>query len=533
MNERPSSNAPSSARQFAGLIGGLAGLLAVTAVAIGLGFYSGSGVNGLIGWLSKSDAVAKRDNALEVAAESRAPLFADWPTQNPEIALLLTGEWLGHMRPCGCSENQQGGLAHLGELKRYLTEDKKWNVVSLDLGDLVGPDPNSESGGSEVPLIDRRSNAKLDQLKYRYFIEALKKLGYDTIGIGLGDLRIGATEIVGEAINLQTLRLIAANFGYSESDFQAIFTEVIKPLAIVERGGVKIGVCSLIANSQTRRLPDTKVSLTPQDAALKIAKAAFDKAGVNLRILLVHMPVDEAVAFAAKAGNFDLILCSSTVDDPSQNDIKRVGNTVVAWAGRKGKWALVAGNFQGETTRLRVEIVPLDNRLSELTSMTELYARYVRALKDDDLLSKVPRLTHSSKSEYVGAAKCGECHTKAYTKWKDSKHAHAMDSLVNNQKPPGQQFNPECVSCHSTGQRFVGGFVSLAKTPQFAGNQCENCHGPGGKHAADKNNKDFQQAMKLNRATVARTCYECHDKDNSPKFEFENYFNKIVHPWKD
>lgn len=532
MDGRHDSISPSAGRQWAGAVVGMVAMALLGVAAVGGGYTAAHGIGKFLNWL------ATKPDGQQPAPEGpkERPLFADWPSENPAAVLLVTGEWLGHMRPCGCSENQQGGLAHLGDLKRYMTEEKKWNVVPIDLGDLVGPDPNAETAEAETPLIDRRSNAKIDLVKYRYVVQALKTLGYTTSGIGLGDLRIGINEIVGEAINLQNLKLVAANLGYVDADFASVLNEIVKPINIVTAGELRIGICSWVPAGHAQRLPDAKVKLGADDATLQLCKAALDKASVGLRVLLVHAAPEEAVQLATKAGNFDLVVCNSPLDDPTRGDIKRVGKTTVVWSGRKGKWALAVGYWKSEPENLRVEIVPLDNRLGEMPAMNDLYARFVRAVKDEDLLSKTPRLQHSSKSGYVGAVACGKCHTKAYEKWKDTKHAHAMESLVKNQKPAGQEFNPECVSCHSTGFRFTGGFVSLAKTPQFAGNQCENCHGPGERHANDGmegKNPEFIRPLKLSRVTVAKTCYECHDKDNSPKFEFNEYFQKIVHPWKD
>ena len=72
---------------------------------------------------------------------------------------------------------------------------------------------------------------------------------------------------------------------------------------------------------------------------------------------------------------------------------------------------------------------------------------------------------------------------------------------------------------------------SPALTSYLKGNQCENCHGPGSKHAAEPDNAPFRQAMALTaeRADKNRLCLRCHDEDNSPHFNFPVYYGKIVH----
>src|SRR5690606_15873840 len=112
------------------------------------------------------------------------------------------------------------------------------------------------------------------------------------------------------------------------------------------------------------------------------------------------------------------------------------------------------------------------------------------------IFADLPKASAQSKSgsTFVGAAKCGECHIKAYAKWKTSKHAQAYESLSRGRK--GQEENwisrihdTECLSCHVTGWhpqnvvRYDSGFLSEEATPHLKGQQCENCHGPGSRHS--------------------------------------------------
>ena len=67
--------------------------------------------------------------------------------------------------------------------------------------------------------------------------------------------------------------------------------------------------------------------------------------------------------------------------------------------------------------------------------------------------------------------------------------------------------------------------------PPLAGNQCENCHGPGSKHVSEPDNVEFKKAITVNagQANTSRLCYRCHDAENSLHFEFAKYWDKIVH----
>ncbi len=85
----------------------------------------------------------------------------------------------------------------------------------------------------------------------------------------------------------------------------------------------------------------------------------------------------------------------------------------------------------------------------------------------------------------------------------------AFTSLLHDPKP-NSAFDAECVTCHTTGFEYNSGWQSPAETPHLAGNQCENCHGPGSKHAAEPDNADFRELMSvtIDQADKNRLCYQ-------------------------
>src|SRR5438067_1018287 len=74
----------------------------------------------------KSSEPPSTAKTAEVAAPSQpvqvTPLFRDWP--KPTVALVITGQQLGYIEPCGCSglENQKGGLARRHTFIKQLSE---------------------------------------------------------------------------------------------------------------------------------------------------------------------------------------------------------------------------------------------------------------------------------------------------------------------------------------------------------------------------------------------------------------------------
>ena len=80
--------------------------------------------------------------------------------------------------------------------------------------------------------------------------------------------------------------------------------------------------------------------------------------------------------------------------------------------------------------------------------------------------------------------------------------------------PAGRPTAPACPATPwVTGCRR--GFVSQSKTPQLAGVQCENCHGPAANHAA--NPDDFTVVPQVDIA--ATVCGGCHTGPMQPTYE--------------
>ncbi len=69
----------------------------------------------------------------------------------------------------------------------------------------------------------------------------------------------------------------------------------------------------------------------------------------------------------------------------------------------------------------------------------------------------------SKPKTFLGAGACKECHESEYAVWAGSKHALAMQTLVEKQS----DYNPECVKCHVVGFGKPGGFVDARSTAQL------------------------------------------------------------------
>lgn len=105
---------------------------------------------------------------------------------------------------------------------------------------------------------------------------------------------------------------------------------------------------------------------------------------------------------------------------------------------------------------------------------------------------------------YLGQRGCIECHNNICSFETNTAHASAFSNP--DFKLAGGQNNASCLPCHTVGYGLPTGFVSATATPQLAGVQCENCHGPAANHAADPNDTTV-----IPRVDIAATvCGGCH-----------------------
>ena len=470
----------------------------------------------------------------EPATSAAAPLLDGWP--KPAVALVLTGQQLGYIEPCGCTglENQKGGLARRHTLIDQLAKERGWNVVPLDVGNQI------------------RRFGKQQELKFARTIQGLRTMGYRGLTLGIEDLKLPAGEILAAISNAEgkVTDVASANVGLFDYDLQPRYL-------VLEAGGKKIGVTAVLGEKHEAKLQSGDLVHQPPLKALKEFCRELDGKECDWNLLLVHGPLDEARALAEELPMFDLVVASGESNLPSRElETVKGTKTRLLQVGMKAMHVGIVGLYADAAPRY--ESVALDARFADSPAMLKLLADYQEDLKKLGLAGLgLKAQPHARGSTFVGSQKCGECHTKAYAKWSTTPHAHATDSLV---KPPNSRgdiprhFDPECLSCHVTGWEpqqyfpFASGYLSLEQTPRLQHNGCENCHGPGSAHVASQSGEGnfsdaevarLRDAMKLPLAggVAERKCLECHDLDNSPDFHkpgaFEKYWQEVEHRGKD
>lgn len=455
--------------------------------------------------------------------------FEDWT--KPELTLVFTGEQHGYFEPCGCAGpgRQKGGMSRRHTFLKQLAADG-WNPVAIDLGGLS------------------RTTGKQAAIKLHTAVDAMRKMGYQAIGLGGDDLRFPADEVLSATVNDEgaLAPFVSAN---------VVVLGMESRYLVIEAAGAKIGVTSVFAGkARDELLESIDPGITVEDPveALQTVVPQLKEAGCDFRILLSYATPEETKALAKQFPEFEYVVTAGGPDEPPSDLTTTEGNGVGAkfvLLGHKGMYAHAIGLYG--KGKFRYQRVALDSRFADSPEMHELMVGYQDQLKSlgweelgvSAVLHERASGAEDANAKFVGADACGKCHSQAYSVWKGSKHSHATETLTKLDPP--RQFDPECVACHATGWDseqylpYVGGFDSIAATPHLVGNSCENCHGPGSGHVAAEAQRDpkvreqFRSAMRLNLAIAEQhLCRKCHDLDNSPQFDFKTYWDKVKHPGK-
>ena len=444
---------------------------------------------------------------------------------NPAAVLLVSGEQDGYMEPCGCSEDQEGGLIRRYDLVERLHK-RKWPTALFDLGSLM-KDPSSARGGFEQA-----------KYKFDYAIKALKLLKYDALALSAEDLKVGVDEALGLFDNGlgDATKIVVANV-----EPQEVFKNLFQRSRVATAGPVKLGVTAVIDPESLQKLNDPNIN-----AGLPVIKSPDEvlpavltdlEAKSDYQVLMVQGTPELAQRLAKSFPGFDVVVATSAFDDVLSREAEMVndGKTMLLSVGKKGKNVGLVGFYPDQSPRLRFLLVTLTKQFDDpATPMKSLIQdEYRGMLKATEVVANFPKHNYVSGAPgatFVGAQMCKNCHPNTYEFWSKTNHAHAFKTLKNDKKP-NTIFDAECVSCHTTGFEYNSGWQSEAATPHLAGNQCENCHGPGSKHVADPKNAEFRKliTVKAEQAKQNGFCERCHDAENSRQFDFAKYWDKIEH----
>lgn len=473
----------------------------------------------------------------------------------PTLRLYLVSDLAGALEPCGCVKDQLGGLdrflAHSeAEAKRgvpyatlaagplffmdtTLSEDRKAQELTkaetladgLKRTNLLAFAPAANDyalGEPALAALAARSGAAALGASGRTVV---REVGGIKIGlVGIGPRTDGAPEA-------------AARAGYEEAKQQG--ARIVIVLASIGRGAAKrvadaVPELTAVVVGAASGGGETNTETPPGERLGNVLVAETGNHLQTVAVLDLTLRAD-GNAFADASNLEDKK--SRRALDVQIKDLR----TKIALAGTDGEKSPTGDAPQKKLASLRAERDQLDvgaapksgnffryhllevrEDLGKAEFATQLFRAYYKKVNDANKLAfadRKPRAPAKGEPSYVGQEACVECHEAPKKVWDKTAHAHAYATLADQFK----EFNLDCVSCHVTGYEKPGGSTVTA-VKGLTDVQCEVCHGPGSKHAANP-----KVAIPVANPG-ADSCLSCHHPPHVLAFDAASKLQEVLGP---
>jgi len=411
------------------------------------------------------------------------------------VTILVSGDTAGWIVPCGCTSNQSGGLPRRGTLVEQ--HRQQGPVIVVEVG-------GASSG-----------NTLYDKLKFEAILQGETVMGIAAHNIGHAEAMMGIKE-------LHRLQETWKTPWISANTTDAAGNPLVESTQLVELGKRKILFVGVL--SQKYQTEEIQVT-APRQAVLKTLQK--NAGNYDHAVVLAYVPEDELRELAENLPEVDAVVGGPT-GQPVPPDYPQ-GFVLMVSATKQGKFvaALTLPATQENHSRIRGEIIELNERFADDPAQLENVKNFYATLKQHDLSPKdTPFVDRNdflsmpnTMQPIAGSKACQTCHEEEYRIWKNSRHAVAWQSLVHREA----QYDSDCQRCHVTGYGQPGGFETIAGLSERFNVGCESCHSGAAEHCKkDSIRPAFVQLAK-------ERCVKCHDRENSPKFDLDVYWEKIRH----
>jgi 2',3'-cyclic-nucleotide 2'-phosphodiesterase (5'-nucleotidase family) len=382
--------------------------------------------------------------------------------------------------------------------------------------------------------------------------QGMNALDYQVANFSLRELAFGYDAFLARREKAK-FEFISANIAWQDNGELLMPPTTVRTVALrqgAKAKSVRIGFVGLTRNNPAFLKEGPKgrriVTLDPFAAAEKVVPALKQKADVI--IALVSLGVGDMRLLPKRVKDIDLVLGGNGSEQTRNDDFPedtQIGQTRLLAVGDQGKMLGEVRLFFNDKRRIastQRNLVglsrewPGDPELEKLMESTKIAVNeFNRAQTEGQspFASTGPGAPPSpaasptavaqaqaATAAYTGSERCATCHAEQAASWQRTGHARAFAAL----EKAHQDFNPQCVGCHTVGYGKPQGFVSARETPRLVNVGCEACHGPSGGHPGE-------QAARYGR-TDTSFCASCHTKENSPDFDPATYIPKVRH-WSD
>ncbi len=410
-----------------------------------------------------------------------------------EFIIVVSGQTLGELKPCGCAkEEDQGGIERRMSYFKQVRKRNR-NVLLLDVGD------------------NFKEPSRQGKIKAEFLLKSMAAMQYDMVAIGEKDFVYGEGFIHGHSETPWS----AGNMVFQKKD----------PLPGYKIKSFPDGSKILILTVMDPNLfPYSSHSglkiLEPKTYLSKMINTLREKEKPDLLVVLSHMKRKRALKLLDMDG-IDIVANGHIENENDPINMKPVE--------RANKFFMQPGPRGQKMAELKITINSVGNktfqhRMARLDSsvkfdpeMVKLYSAYNSEIEDLFLATLAAKRSQSKTKVFATDQTCKTCHSLTHEIWAKSRHGRAYDTL----RKVNKAFDPECLVCHTTGFNQAGGFISEVDTGDLKNVQCEVCHGPGKAHA-----KDPKPGFGIG---ARNACKKCHVPNHSPRFDFARYWPLIKH----
>ena len=428
-------------------------------------------------------AESQRLNQIQEVKQQARPVFGERlgtvlselkSSESPSVVILYTGGTKSHLEPCGCYQEQSGGLPRRAHLVEQLRQHG-FSMFLVDAGDIFD--------GTEA----------IDAKRCQVNLKAMSMMGYDAVALSQSDLSYDDAYL--------TEHRQHANF-----PFLAEARTATEPFIVKQVSDLSVAFVGTGENSNEHALTaDVRIALgTPSDT--------------ELHDVDVVIRPDETETIASESG---------TLHVGSKPEGKTLG-VLALWIGSDGELTryhatqlALTGDVE-ESESVRQLLTDFYREVSQSSDITPLFAEQ--------------HLERDKQNGYASATACQKCHEQEYLQWSATRHAFAFETLLKKERyfdsgcvschttglgyPTGFQIGDQdstlkdvqCETCHGPGKQHVSNPKKSNIRSAADTSLCLDCHdtkhSPGFDEVVALHTKDVDHSrspMNLEELLTSRT----------------------------
>jgi len=336
----------------------------------------------------------------------------------------------------------------------------------------------------------------------------MAQLCYDAVGVGQLDMRV--SDEYHKQMAAHGITVVNARPGAPKPS---------RPYIVKDVAGVRVGVLGFGAPGMGENLNEFAM----RRAIYSALKEARERSDILIVIDQLNL-IDQAwlERNGRRLGTPDVVIPAPRT--PGQNRTASVGGVRFVEIGQQGKFVGVidAKVVKGGKLELSVKRIDLDEgvpedqeivkRIGEFKGVKQVMAAHSPSASKEPMMQMPPTTVHS----YFPPAMCAGCHEKQYNDWLGTRHSHAVQTLVDQNR-----VIPECLKCHSEMYRRVA--RAMVPANKVAGIECATCHFESLPHGMER--AQSQVRFRVN----PKMCLDCHNTERSPRYEENSYMARVSH----